>query len=76
MNQIFSNNGMHIGGFNLSKDSQEYKSDFSETMNEGSSILKEINKNTSAEHFKVSKKHKLGHGAKRPEINVLCGELN
>lgn len=62
---------MHIGGLNFNKNLQEIKSD---TMNEG--ILKEINKNTSAEHFKVSKKHKFGHGAKKPEGNVLCGELN
>lgn len=43
-------------------------------MNDGSSVLKEINKNTSAEHFKVSKKHKFGHGGKKLEANVLCGK--
>lgn len=45
-----------------------------ETMNDGSSILKEINKNTSADNFKSSKKHKFGHGARRQEENLLCGE--
>lgn len=43
-----------------------------EIMNEGSSILREINKNTSSDNFK-SKKHKFGHGAKRQEENLLCG---
>lgn len=75
VNQIFDVNRMHIGGFTLNKNLQENRTSLSETMNDGSSILKEINKNTPVEHFKVSKKHKLGHGAKRPEINVLCGEL-
>lgn len=60
---------MHIGGFNLNKEHQQIKK--VDTMNEG--ILKEINKNTSsAENFKVNKKHKLGHG-KKLEPNVLYG---
>jgi hypothetical protein len=62
---------MHIGGLNFNKNLPENKSD---TMNEG--VLREINKNTSSEHYKASKKHKFGHAAKKPEGNVLCGELN
>lgn len=72
MSQIFDPNRMHIGGFNLNKNLQQSKADIPGTMNEG--ILKEINKNTSAENFKVSKKHKFGHAAKKPEANTLCGE--
>jgi hypothetical protein len=64
---------MHIGGLNYQKNLVQNKIESSETMNDG--ILKEINKNTSAEHFKVSKKHKFGHGAKKSEGNVLCGML-
>lgn len=64
---------MHIGGFNLHKNIQQDKAEGPE-MNDG--ILKEINKNTSAENFKVSKKHKFGHVTKRTESNVLCGMLD
>lgn len=60
---------MHIGGLNFNKNIQESKT---EVMNEG--ILKEINKNTLSE-FKASKKHKFGHGGKKTEGNLLCGEL-
>lgn len=72
MNQIFDINRMHIGGFNLNKNIHQDKAEGPE-MNDG--ILKEINKNTSAENFKVSKKHKFGHVTKKPEPNVLCGML-
>jgi hypothetical protein len=58
---------MHIG-LNFNRNLQEDKSE----MNEG--VLKEINKNTSSE-FKASKKHKFGHGGKKSEGNVLCGEF-
>lgn len=74
VNRLFGINNMHIGGFNLNKGIQQSKAETTETMNNGSSILREINKNTSSENFKVSKKHKLGHGAKKPELNVLCGK--
>jgi hypothetical protein len=68
---------MHIGGFNFNKNLQQSKgSESTDTMSEGSSILKEINKNTSAEHFKVSKKHKFGHAPKKPEPSILSGEKN
>jgi hypothetical protein len=59
---------MHIG-LNFNRNLQENKD---EAMNEG--VLKEINKNTSSE-FKASKKHKFGHGGKKSEGNVLCGEF-
>lgn len=66
---------MHIGGFNLNRNLQQSKAtESADTMSEGSSILREINKNTSAEHFKVSKKHKFGHAPKKPEPNLLSGE--
>lgn len=67
---------MHIGGFQLNKNIQQSKATESaaDTMAEASSILREINKNTSAEHFKVSKKHKFGHAPKKPEPNILSGE--
>ena len=74
VNQLFDINKMHIGGFNLNKSIQQSKAENIETMNNGSSILREINKNTSSENFKVSKKHKLGHGTKKPELNVLCSK--
>lgn len=73
--QLFGSK-MHIGGFNLNKSIQQSKAENTEAMSNGSSILREINKNTSSEHFKVSKKHKLGHGTKKPEPNVLCGKSN
>lgn len=60
---------MHIGGLNFNKNLQEIKND---AMNEG--VLKEINKNTSSDQFKASKKHKFGHG-KKEETNLLCGKL-
>ena len=63
------NQKMHIGGLNFNKNLQEIKND---AMNEG--VLKEINKNTSSDQFKASKKHKFGHG-KKEETNLLCGKL-
>lgn len=56
----------------INKNLQETEVIKTSAMNENSSILKEINKNTSSDHFKVSKKHKFGHGVKKPEPNVLC----
>lgn len=70
MTHTFDIQNMHIGGLNFNNILQENKAD---KMSDG--VLKEINKNTSSEHFKASKKYKLGHGAKKPEGNVLCGEL-
>lgn len=72
LNEIFDPRRMHIGAFNLNKNLQQTNAESSGTMNEG--ILKEINKNTSGEGFKVHKKHKLGNGSKKFEQNVLCGK--
>lgn len=48
---------MHIGGFNFLQ--QQSKA---ENAAESAGILKEFNKNTSGENFKVIKKYKLGGG--------------
>lgn len=72
LNEIFEPARMHIGGFNLHKNLQQAKTDTSETMSDG--ILREINKNTSIEGYKVNKKHKFGHGGKKAESNVLNGK--
>jgi ankyrin repeat protein len=62
-------------GLTFEHEIQERKVHRTDTMSEGSSILKEINKNTASENFKVNKKHKFGHVPKKPEPNVLTGEF-
>lgn len=51
---------------------REFRFEYPATMDEG--ILKEINKNSTSDPFKAIKKHKFGQ-SKKPEANVLCGEL-
>lgn len=70
-------NAMHIRGISSNKNMPQRKADSSD-IGDGSCILREINKNTSSssDQFKVSKKHKFGHAAKKPETSVLCGKLS
>lgn len=63
---------MHIGGFNFLQQNKAV-SETSDTVGPAS-VLKEFNKNSTSDNFKVNKKYKIGHVNKSFETSSAYGE--
>lgn len=65
---------MHIGGFNFLQQNNKSTEASTTSTTASDGILKEFNKNTSSDNFKVNKKYKFGHVNKSFEPSSAYGK--